>query len=383
VTRHELGATTRARDLIGGHPDAVRTMASKLRSRADRVDVVGTCVRRMDLTGVWEGQAAASFARAAEELLPHVDFASEVDREAARSLDTYARILDDAQLNAGRAIDVWAHGEHLTAAAHREQTIALYGASTELVFDPGAAQRANAQRILELAREEVADAGDRAAAALHDSQHGRPIGFWDVVGVALDATVGTQLRDLGNGLASLANAMSQHPDELGSLLLGLVSMQGGMDGFVGGVALDATGAGAPVGVAANVASVGLVVGGATLAGASMSKLIQQAAGEDGVQPFAKKAAEPGESAGYSGSSYDEKLAEQFRGGPPKASDLETFAQGQGWTRHQSPTGPIKYVDENGIVRMKDAENNRVDPWGNDVTDRSAGNHTPISWDLAK
>ncbi len=402
MTQKELGETTRPRELVAGGPDSVRTTASRLLSRADRIDDVCTRLRRLDLTGVWEGEAATSFLNAVAELLPHFDFAAEADRAAVKALDTYARVLEDAQTDAGRAIQVWEQGQHATREAERDQAIAVFGASGALVFDPGEAQRANAQRILLLAREDVADAGDRAASALHESQsvHASTAGFWDVVGVALNATVGETVRGIGNGVASFANAVTRHPDEWIALVLGLLTIEGGVAAFTGGVALDASGAGAPAGVAVNVAAAGVVAGGAAVAGASMSKLFQEAAAEDRVELFKNEAAGASKSAGYPGSSVEEKIAEQFRGGPPKASDLEKLAQDQGWTRRQSPAGPIKYFDGNGIERitikrgssrtpgsenphvaMRNAENDRVDPWGNLVTDRSMGNHTPISWDL--
>ncbi|WP_226862913.1 WXG100-like domain-containing protein [Mycolicibacterium baixiangningiae] len=93
------------------------------------------------------------------------------------------------------------------------------------------------------------------------------------------------------------------------------------------------------------------------------------------------------------------LGDLFRGRTPKASELEDYATSQGWAKTQSPGGPPKYVDENGIVRMtikegsprtpgseaphvelRDATGQRIDPNGNPVTRRSEGNHTPIEWD---
>jgi len=89
----------------------------------------------------------------------------------------------------------------------------------------------------------------------------------------------------------------------------------------------------------------------------------------------------------------------FNGRTPKASELEAYAYSQGWTKTQTPGGPPKYVDENGIVRMtikegsppdpgkrnthvelRGATGQRIDPNGNPVTRRSPGNHTPIVWD---
>ena len=91
----------------------------------------------------------------------------------------------------------------------------------------------------------------------------------------------------------------------------------------------------------------------------------------------------------------------FEGGDtPKASDVARWAEDQGWSRTQTPTGPVKYMDENGVprvtikrgsprtpgsedphVELRDATGQRVDPSGNPVTRRSPANHTPIDWDL--
>ncbi|MGP3959114.1 PrsW family glutamic-type intramembrane protease [Nonomuraea sp. 3N208] len=106
------------------------------------------------------------------------------------------------------------------------------------------------------------------------------------------------------------------------------------------------------------------------------------------------------SSGLSGS-VKARLGDYFQGGArPKASELEEFAKAQGWTRTQTPNGPPKYVDENGIVRLtikqgsprtpgsetphvevRNARGQRTDPFGNPVTRTSPDNHTPIEWDL--
>jgi hypothetical protein len=113
----------------------------------------------------------------------------------------------------------------------------------------------------------------------------------------------------------------------------------------------------------------------------------------------------GGSAGEAGTSLvkydaDFALAQLTRSGSAKASELVDFAGKQGWTRVQTATGPIKYVDENDVVRLtiksgsprapgsnfphvevRNAAGQRVDSYGNAVTRRSPGNHTPIEWDL--
>ncbi|MGV9723217.1 WXG100-like domain-containing protein [Nocardia beijingensis] len=102
----------------------------------------------------------------------------------------------------------------------------------------------------------------------------------------------------------------------------------------------------------------------------------------------------------SGSSRPRTLDELFRNRTPKASELEDYAQSQGWVRSRTENGPIKYTDENGIVRItikrgsgrtpgsesphveiRDATGQRTDPYGNPVTRKSPDNHTPIDMDL--
>lgn len=88
------------------------------------------------------------------------------------------------------------------------------------------------------------------------------------------------------------------------------------------------------------------------------------------------------------------------GRTPKASELKAYAESQGWTPSQTPNGPLKYTDSNGVVRLtikqgssrapgsanphveiRDANGQRTDPFGAPVTRKSTGNHTPIDWDL--
>lgn len=95
------------------------------------------------------------------------------------------------------------------------------------------------------------------------------------------------------------------------------------------------------------------------------------------------------------------LASMFKNGtPPKASDLAKYAENQGWTRTQTEGGPPKYLDLNNIrrltlkrgsdraegsdfphVEIRNDLDQRIDPFGNLVTRKSEGNHTPIEWDL--
>ncbi|MEO3762946.1 Hint domain-containing protein [Streptomyces sp. B5E4] len=97
---------------------------------------------------------------------------------------------------------------------------------------------------------------------------------------------------------------------------------------------------------------------------------------------------------------DFAMGQLTRNGTAKASELEAFGAAQGWTRTQTASGPIKFRDDNGKYRltikrgsgrapgssdphveMRNADGDRIDSFGNVVTRKSPGNHTPIDWDL--
>ncbi|GAA0756088.1 hypothetical protein [Clostridium sartagoforme] len=84
----------------------------------------------------------------------------------------------------------------------------------------------------------------------------------------------------------------------------------------------------------------------------------------------------------------------------KVSGLREHAKSEGWTRTKTPNGPEKWEDKNDIpritlkkgtqrvpgsemphVEIKDSTGQRIDRFGNPVSKRSQGNHTPIQWDV--
>lgn len=86
---------------------------------------------------------------------------------------------------------------------------------------------------------------------------------------------------------------------------------------------------------------------------------------------------------------------------PKASDFQMWAESQqGWHPTQTPNGPLKYIDKNGLTRLtlkqgtprtpgsnhphvelKNAKGSRIDLQGKLVNRKSIANHTPIDWDI--
>jgi hypothetical protein len=82
--------------------------------------------------------------------------------------------------------------------------------------------------------------------------------------------------DVVNAVATLGNAMIQHPEDVISMVAGVGLMVLGAGGEVAGVALDATVIGAAVGVPANVVSAAAIASGAAMAGGGALKLGQDA-----------------------------------------------------------------------------------------------------------
>jgi hypothetical protein len=100
--------------------------------------------------------------------------------------------------------------------------------------------------------------------------------------------------------------------------------------------------------------------------------------------------------------HAQRLSDLFGGSAsPTASDLARYAEDQGWTLSKTADGPLKYIDDNGIVRMtikrgsprspgsltphvelRDPQGRRIDPYGRQVTRKSPDNHTPITWDIS-
>ena len=93
----------------------------------------------------------------------------------------------------------------------------------------------------------------------------------------------------------------------------------GAGGEVGGVALDATGAGAVIGVPANVLSAGAIVTGGAMATAGTGDLMMHASSDDRVNPMRT------DHTGAGGGEY--QPAEGFRGSEYNQDEIEQFVNG--------------------------------------------------------
>lgn len=127
------------------------------------------------------------------------------------------------------------------------------------------------------------------------------------------------------------------------------------------------------------------------------KIALKNSGSKGASNPKPSGGKPGSGRGSVGDDFESGLNDMFSGGKtPTAKDLKNFADSQGFTPKQTPGGPLKFVDQNGIVRItikqgssrapgsnfphaefRNSAGQRIDPFGNLVTRRSPGNHTPI------
>ncbi|MBE1502250.1 hypothetical protein H4696_009350 [Amycolatopsis lexingtonensis] len=402
----ELGETSDPRALVPGDPAAIEENARVLRDRSEATARVGDGLGKID-TGSWTGPAATQFHDKFSYEPAKWLAASDSFDAVAESLTSYAQTLRWAQGQANDAIRQWSQGQAATAEAKDRYTQDVADADAENrrraangdparvtaapFSDPGEAIRQAARETLGRARQQLTEAGDRAATTTADEAGGAPTATdWldDVGGFFADFGEGTwnafkgfgegawnlvlAVGDPGNpdheGLTDIASAAWHnitHPVDFGKQLIS-------WDDWA-----DHPGR-----------ATGQIVGGLLIGGAAAKVLKGARAGE---KPEPVKGRPP----------VKAKLSEYFDpgGSPPKATELGRFAEEQGWTKQQTPNGPPKYVDDNGVVRMtlkqgssrapgsenphvelRNADGVRVDPEGNPVNRKSPGNHTPITWD---
>ncbi|WP_375136047.1 putative T7SS-secreted protein [Microbacterium sp. HMWF026] len=267
--RAELGDTDDPTALVPGAPGALFTYAEQYRDAASGCARAANELARLRQVDGWEGESADAFARRVTTMIKACDDLAEKLNAAAGAWEHYATVLGWGQQKAGDAIAMFAHAAAITAAAAAESPARLgprgyTGPGTRSLPDPGLSTRSDARALLAYARESVADAAADATVVLR----------------SIAPTAAGGLRP--SALASVGNALLEHPDALGQMLGGAALMVGGAALFGGGLAADVTVAGATVGVPANVAGAAAVASGAALAGAGIMNAAAHAAGDSGV-----------------------------------------------------------------------------------------------------
>ncbi len=284
----DLAVGARPLDLVPGNPEDLDRLASRLSTfavgMAEAADHLGSIK-----AGEWKGPAGDAFRTLIGEQPDKYDRAAFAFSQASTALSRYASALREAQADVQRAIHIHEQAERETQAWNREwdrhdaevKAATASGAAPSSPrpagTDPGAGDRARAQRLLDDARLVVDSQGRAAASALLDVQETAPKepGLLDsVLGAAGDAwsafTGFLALEDAGSWVADTWDDVSSWLEEVGRSLLealasaplviagGAMIVVGGVL-IVGGVAIAVTTAGTLVWVVTPVA-----VGGAAL-----------------------------------------------------------------------------------------------------------------------
>jgi hypothetical protein len=287
----ELGQTSDPRELVPGDPDAVTRTVWALQAYGDVLIEAGQGLATIDTEDGWQGEAADAFRERFHGEPRRWIEAGDCFHDAASALNTYISTLTWAQGKAGEAITLWNDGQALTANAKADYDRAAQDGQSATPFtDPGEAKRQDARECLTSARTQLADAGRTAATKVKAATGKAPEkpGFWSEVGDFF-GDLGRGIENVGvdlvNGLASVGNAMVEHPGDVASAAGGLVlaGLSAGGEGL--GVVLDATGVGAVPGVALNVASAAGITTGVGLAAAGLGDLVNHAANDSKVEPL--------------------------------------------------------------------------------------------------
>jgi hypothetical protein len=339
----ELGSTSDPKALIPGDAGAVHKTQLAMADYGDLLHGAGEGLTRVDTDAGWHGTAGDAFRAKFHGKPAQWTEAGQCFHSAAGALVVYAEKLTWAQGQAAEAIEVWNQGEAATATAKTQHDAAVKKAQDEAAahplsptspsppvppvipfVDPGEAKREHARQILGHARTELKTAGDaaeRTVDAARDKAPKEP-GFWESLGDDIGdvaSSVGNTLANVGadvvNALASLGQAIVDNPASLAEMLGGAGLMTLGAGGEVLGVALDATGIGAVIGVPAGVVSAGAIAAGAGMAGHGAMQMSKDAS-ENPVE--AVHGPSGSSSGGYSGSGpgyegYGDSIAEHIAG----------------------------------------------------------------------
>jgi len=400
----ELGQTQDPAQLVPGDPSAIEQIVTAIRGRGEAMDDAGAGLKKID-GGAWVGNAGNAF---------RDEFGYEPSRwhqgaaafeTTAKALSGYAETLRWAQGQASEAIRLWNAGEAATTQARSDHQRALTEAETRTnaghptavppFSDPGEAQRQAARDVLNRARQQLIEAGDRAATTIRAQGDKAPEqsawdAFWggvgDVAGFVGD--VGLGLWDGVTGTGEFLWELSPHhladnPDHYSQLwdavsTAAAFAVDSPLEFGKQMVNWDQWSK-EPGRALGNTAFGFIPIAGVVAKLRKIRNLAKITPNSPNVRP---------------------NLNDYFTDGTkPRASELDKWAQAQGWTKTQADSGPPKYVDDNGVTRLtikegsprapgsghphveiRDANGQRTDPFGNPVSRRSPDNHTPIDWD---
>lgn len=210
----ELGESGNPTDLVPGNPGAIDENVVAIRGRGRAMLAAADGLAKIDAYA-WTGPAAERFHDKFSYEPARWRQAGDAFEAAASALAGYAETLRWAQGQAAEAIRLWDAAEQATRVArteHERNTQATEQANQQnaanghppmpmpVFFDPGEAQRQAAREVLNRARQQLTEAGDRTAAALRSGGDSAPEqSFWD--------GVGEFFGDLGDGIVEFGKGL--------------------------------------------------------------------------------------------------------------------------------------------------------------------------------
>ncbi|WP_255283753.1 WXG100 family type VII secretion target [Saccharomonospora azurea] len=166
----ELGQTTNPRELIPGDPEAIINDLRELVKNIEAIGATGDGLGNVD-PGEWTGDAATAFRDVFTAEPPKWFQAVDTANQGGQTVADYADTLVWAQGEAQRAIEMYTEAQAASRAAaaqynEQAQAASQAGETPSPFDDPGAAAAEEAQAVLDNARNEVNQAGDRSAGLL-------------------------------------------------------------------------------------------------------------------------------------------------------------------------------------------------------------------------
>lgn len=302
----ELGMTNDPVVLVPGSHAAAHTVASAWRSRSEAATALRDGLRDLEVDSAWTGYPYDKYLERAEYVRSSWQRCGEYLMSGAAALSAYGDALRWAQDEAARAIDLWEQAEAATVVsrqAHRvkvrelERDLGLRHVELDVPFiDGGADLRAQAVDVLTNARGVLDRYAMDAANTIHDAADAAPLETpkqtesttnWAVAGAigaaVFETAVLNPAREQLNFVASMGNALLNHPDLLLELLGGVALVVGGGTMIGGGGALVLTGVGAVPGGGVAWAGVGVAGAGLVAAGHASARWMNEATGDDAVR----------------------------------------------------------------------------------------------------
>jgi uncharacterized protein YukE len=229
----ELGETDNPALLIPGNAASVQTTAKSLLDYATVLDQAGDGLAGIETNVGWQGEGADAFRKTYHEQPPKWKQAAGAFREAATALNDYAAKLAWAQGVAGDAITTWNAGKPY----HQAATV-----------------------MLDSARGQVASTAAKTTQT-----------------VSAAASLAPPAPSFLSWLADVGDAIIHDPLADAAVVGGLALAGVSVAGAGVGVALDATGVGAVVGVPLDVASVAGIAVGTGIAAAGVASIAKDTA----------------------------------------------------------------------------------------------------------